>query len=572
MATAKTRISAKTPTLAWLSQLLQLYSAQSISVPTEFRDQVNAVDTILHGDTSGLVNSLLDFAIESACVDFSVETSNATLTDKLNAWLANVNSSLRGKIPVGIDALAKEYFRERWKSSSFIVLRTVWEDVDGLKLPTKMWFCNGRDVEIFDDEETRAKTLGSEEYKLIVSKDKRLSIPTSKQEKIFIQKPFEKWSADYPTPYLIKRGVYYNLKFLEMLNEKGANLVNKALEYLMLLKKGDVELAKLGKPEFTYDEEDLKKIKKDFQTSMDERNVTPGIPAYISNFDTSIEHLIPDYQKALASELYSPIERRILAGLGFIEVLEGITSSRKDSVLNPKVFVSEVKAGLNDFATLITDVLMTAIELNKDNHRKYANVEMIQIRTSPLKNFFGDDILQFLRSMYDRGLISKRTIVELGVDIDFDAEVERRKREQADGIDQKYDATMFPPIVNNIDEQMGKNIAKPNKPTDNTPEKKKGPEAKNFKNMSREVDVDVFLFKQDAIARSKELKSSGFHIFEDQGRAFYKPCKTEEIYLEKLKAFEEAAVQEQKLSKKKLEVLDKQEKVLDKMNKKSGDK
>lgn len=572
MATIKTRVNARNPTLHWLSQLLSLYSSKSIQVPQDFREQVNAIESLLQSDGSGLVNSLLDFAIESACVDFSIETSNNTLTDKLNAWLANINSSLRGKIPVGIDALAKEYFRERWKGSSFIVLRTVWETKDGFTLPTKMWFCNGRDVEIYDDPETRAKTIGSEEYKLIIDKDHRMNLPSSNQERIFIQKPFEKWSQDYPMPFIIKRGVYYNLKFLEMLNEKGANMVNKALEYLMLLKKGDVELAKLGKPEFIYDEEDLKKVKIDLQKNVDERHITNGIPTYVTNFDTQLEHLIPDYAKVLSEELYSPIEKRILAGLGFIEVLQGVTSSRQEAVLNPKVFISEVKSGLKDFSNLITDVLNTAIEINNPSHRKLTNADVIQVRTSPIKNFYGDDFLQFIRSMYDRGLLSKRTVVELGIDVDFDAEVERRKREQKEGLDQKYDATMFPPIVNNIDEQMGKNIAAPAKPNDNLSQKKKGPEAKNFKNMSKEVEVDTLLLKEDAIKRSKELKSSGYHIFEFDGRAFFKPCKTEELYIAKLKEFEEDAVQEQQLKKKKIAVLDKQEKVLDKMNKKSGDK
>jgi hypothetical protein len=576
----RTRVSSRNPTLTWLSQLLSLYSSKSITVPSDFKEQVNAVEVMLNNDGSGLINSLLDFGIESACVDMTVETSNPKLTELLNDWLQNINSEMRGKIPVGIDALAKEYFKERWKGSSFIVMRTIWEDRDGMILPTKMWFCNGRDVVITDNAEQRAKTIGGEQYELRIKNDETMPLPAAKNEKLFVQKPFEKWSADYPTPYLIKRGVYYNSKFLEMLNEKGSNLVNKALEYLMLLKKGDVELAKLGKPEFTYDENDLKKIKEDLQRNVDERNSNPGIPSYVTNFDTQIEHLIPEYNKALNSELYTPIERRILAGLGFIEVLEGITSSRKDSVLNPKVFVSEVKAALKDFSSLITDVLDTALEVNKTAHRKYTSVKRIQIRTSPLKNFYGDDLLQFLRSMYDRGLISKRTVVELGIDIDFDAEVERRKDEQEKGLDDKYPVTMFPPIVNNIDEQMGKNTSaalpkldnnQQTSPDKKVPESKKGPEAKNYKNMAREVDVDTFLYKEDAIKRSKELGATGFHFFEIEDRAYYKPCKTEEIYKSKLIAFEYALLDEQKLKSKKIKVLDKQEKVLDKMNKKDGE-
>jgi len=62
-----------------------------------------------------------------------------------------------------------------------------------------------------------------------------------------------------------------------------------------------------------------------------------GTSAYITNFDTNFEHIIPEYSKILKAELYNPIERRILASLGFIDVVQGV-SSRRESVINPKPF------------------------------------------------------------------------------------------------------------------------------------------------------------------------------------------------------------------------------------------
>jgi hypothetical protein len=483
---AKTNIKPLTPSLAWLTKLLSLYSQSEISIPTTYREQCSVVEELLENDHSGLVNSLLDFGISSALVDYSVETSNKTLTKTLNNWLKNINSALRGQIPVGISALAKEYFRERWKGSSFIILRTLWEQKDGFVLPTKLWLVDGSDIQIADHNEgdtNVVRKIDQEKYELVIRRDYAVPLPKYKNEMIFVQKPYERWSDGYAVPYLIKRGVYYNAKFLELLSTKGSSVVGKALEYLFMMRKGTEELAKLNKPEFIYSDEDLKKVKNDFQSLLNDLRNDGGVPTYTTNFDTELQHLIPEYERILQSGLYAPIERRILAGLGFIEVVEGLTSTRRDAILNPKVFVTEIKNGISDFSMMLTDILMTIIEKNRELHRKYANSAMIQIRTSPIKSFFSDKVLTYLRSLYDRGLLSKRTLVELGADIDFDAEIERRNTEKDEGLDKK----MYPPVIQNL-EQSEKNKPESEAPGKNpeqttkekVPESKKGPEKKNF--------------------------------------------------------------------------------------------
>jgi hypothetical protein len=466
---AKNVIQPKTPSLAWLNYLMQLVSGQQIAIPGDFKDKVVSIQDLLRNDETGLINSLLDFSISSACVNFTVESTNENFSEVLNDWLLDINGSLRGKVPTGVRSLAKQYYTERWKGSSFIVLRTIWEEVDGIKLPTKMWFCDGKDI-IIDADETVA-TLGGEKYKLKISDNKSINLPNSKQELIFIQKPFESWGADYPVPFLFRRGVYYNAKFLAILNKKGSNVLAKAIEYMLLMKKGNKDLALTNRSEFTYSEEDLKANKDALNKTLEAMRTDNGLPAHFTNFDTEMEELIPDYKKALSGDLYAPIERRILAGLGFMEMIEGI-STRRDAILNPRSFMTEVKNGVGDFKGLLSDVLKTILELNKKTHKKWASTKMIEIRNTPVTDFYTEDSKAYLRGLYDRGVLSKRTLVEVTGEADFDAEIERRKAEKT------IEDLMFPPVIQN--QGTVDNPTQPLNKTEKTSPDKTGPEKKNF--------------------------------------------------------------------------------------------
>src|SRR3990167_95213 len=100
--TARVNIPIQSTGFAYIQELMTLYSGQAVVVPTRYRDQINAIDRLLKNDSSGLINSLLDFAVDSATTEFSVESSNDKLSDILDKWLANINKELIGKIPVGI--------------------------------------------------------------------------------------------------------------------------------------------------------------------------------------------------------------------------------------------------------------------------------------------------------------------------------------------------------------------------------------------------------------------------------------------------------------------------------------
>ena len=460
------------PLLTWLSDMIQIAGKDEIKIPASYREKVLCVKKTLQSDTSGLINSILDFAIDSSLVDYYVESDNKTLTDLLNKWLDNINLDLRGEVPVGVKALAKEYFRERWKGSSFLLLRTFWEKKDGIILPTVLYFVDGEDIIV--DYKGKSKNLMDKEYYLRISKNEKKKIGTKENERLFIQRPFSSWGDPYATPFVIQRGVYRNLKFLELLEKKGEFVVGKALEYIGILKKGTENMALSNQPDFIYSQEDLNKASSDFKTFINKRRTTSGVSVYTTNFDTELEHSIPEYARALKQELYTPIERRILGGLGLIEIVQGIASTRKEAIMNPKPFFSEVRTGVSDFRALLLDLIRTIIELNVSNHKKYFN-NAITISSSVVADSLSDKVLSQIRGGYDRGVISKRSYTE-SLSYDFDNEVKRRRKEEP------LKEVTFPPVIQNIEKDVEptQNTLKKKEKEEKTPPDKKGPEKKNF--------------------------------------------------------------------------------------------
>jgi len=481
-----------TPSLRWLADLLAYLAPDSvIKIPTDYREKVEKVKDLLESDISGLVNSLLDFAISCAVTNFRIEADNKNVEEILNDWLNNINDELRGRIPVGIKALAREYFRERWKGSSFLLLRCVWDTkktISGdLLLPKTMWFVDGEDI-VVEDGDSEAVLLGDESYYLRISNKTKIELPKTDDETIFIQKPYNSWGDLYTTPFIIQRGIYKNLKLLQLLEEKGEYILTKALEYLFLLKKGTERLTLEGHEEFIYSEEDFRKIKDHLDTLYENRKVTSGLPSYITGFDTEIEHIIPDYAKILKQELYAPIERRILAGLGLIEIVEGIATTRREAILNPKAFINEIKAGVEDFKTLLIDIVKTILDKNADKHKKYKKVK-INIYSPPIQQFINEEIKSILRSAYDRGVLSKQTFAEIVCEVDYDIERQRRLKEAKRG-----DDIIFypPPIINkegeiSPQEEVRLKIEGEPPADEEVTDDKKGPEAVNY-TMSKEYE------------------------------------------------------------------------------------
>ena len=501
----------------WILDMVNLLQGSLITVPTDYRSQVLHVKNLINADETGLINSLLDFGISSASdVSFSVESNSDSLDTIFNDWLGDINSSLLGKIPIGIEALAKEYYRERWKGSSFLLLRTIWEEVDGMRLPVKMWFVDGEDISVTSDSEY--VILGDEKYGLIVNSTTNdiKVLPTNKREKIFVQKPYTAWGTLYPTPFLIQRGLYKNAMFLNALVNKGELVVSKALEYLMVVKKGTEALAKENRSEFIYGDEDLKNVKKQLGIIVNERTTTGGVPSYITNFDTDIEHLIPEYERILKPSLYAAPEKRILAGLGMLEIVD-IGSSRRESVFNPKPYIGELNSGANDFGSMLRDVLLSIIIENKGTHPKYFSAKnSVQIRRSPIKAFMTDEYKTLLRSLYDRGTLSKQTFVELVGDVNYKEERDRRVKEDKND----DDVTFYPPVIQNLEQHPDvTNENEIDNINDETvPDDKKGPEAKNFNSASKEsTPYNKVSELPDEITEvmSKSLSQTWMEVFND---------------------------------------------------------
>ena len=470
-------VKGRTQSLQFINDLMAFLQKEVVRIPTSYRSKVLETKKLLNDDTSGLLNTLLDFSISSALVDYKIESNNTNLSKVLNEWLLSINDDLNGRIPTGLEALAKEYFRERWKGSSHLLLRTIWTEKDGLVLPTTLFFVDGEDIVVGYDKNGPIR-LGDEKYYIRLDADRKndILLPASEDELIFVQRPYESWGIKEPVPYIIKKGLFRNAMFLSLLESKGENIVGKAIEYLFVMKKGSERMAIEGRPEMVYDENDLKFLSDDLKKLLRQAKSEDGTPTYTTNFDTELEHFIPDYQKILSDVLFSAIEKRILAGLGFVDIVEGTSSSRRESILNPKPFIEEVRQGIKDFKVLLSDLIKKIVAKNLSSHKKWMNAE-IKIFSSPIKAFNDDKFRQMIRNAYDRGVIAKRTFIETGLDMDYDLQVQRRKIEK----DNKDEDTMFPPVIQNQGNLEATNTPKKSiTKEEKTSEDKKGVEKKNF--------------------------------------------------------------------------------------------
>ena len=463
--------------------------------PTEFKPQCQAIKEMLKDDVTGLVGVLTDFAVESAKVDFSIETSSEKFNEIFKEWLDTVNIEM-GNVPIGIKALAEEYFKERWQGSSFAVLQIAkWEKFEGtdLMLPTKMFFVDGGSISA-KEVDAENKNLSIDSYNYFVGES---DTPINSKSTI-INKP-GRWFDKYPTPYLIRRGVYHNADIIKSLKSKQSEILDQIIPYLLLAKKGSEALTLQGK---TYSQPQLTEIANQFQELMNElKSVNVGdkmvkTPMRVTNFDEDLKHFIPDLSTIFAPILFEQAERNILSGLGFIDVIQGISSTRRESTLNPKAFLTEVTAGVESFKDILRQLLVL-IKIKNSTHIKYTNSEFY-VSSSPIKGFMTAEFLDNIRLLYTHGCLSKRTYTELVSNTDFDTEKYRRDKESRDGTDM----TMYPQLINN---QEDKGIDIPGvtspKETDTAiPKDKQGdPEKYNFSSDSGLIDDEIVNSSEDEI-------------------------------------------------------------------------
>jgi len=463
-----------------------LYSSGDISVPADFHNRCGKIQEMLDNDISGTINTILDYAVNSASeANYRIECSEKTLQKLLNLWLEEINIDIKD-IPTGLQALSKEYFKERWEGSSFCILRiSNWKKITlgnvTIEVPKTMWFVNGGSIYVVRPKEQIYK-LGTDKYYL--NKEETAEIPKEKNEEIIIQKPYNRWFDQYPTPYLIRKGIYKNWLAMKTLQDKSDEVISKILPYLFVIQKGTAELFKDNN---NYSDEELKDLTQHFKEGLESyKNQKGKTPINTVPFDTKYDHLIPDLSKVLKEELYRQGYRSILSGLGFIDMLE-IAPSRQESRLNPKAFMSEVNEGVCGFKSLLLEAIYLIEQKNKEAHKKlFSEKGKLIIVNSPLK-INVENLLSDLRSGYDRGVISIKSYQEI-LGVDPETERERRESEAKNGDED----LMYPHIINN-QEEKGKDTFAPSKPkneeNENQDKKKGTPETEKFKNAGIELII-----------------------------------------------------------------------------------
>lgn len=490
-----------------------LFNSGDISVPQEYHDRCSKISDMIDNDISGVINTVLDYAINSASeAKYRVECSEETLQKLLNLWLESINIDVKG-IPTGLQSLSKEYFKERWEGSSFCILRVDdWSKISAdnvtIEVPMTMWFVNGSSIYVSRPKGNNYK-LGSDKFYL--DQERKIIIPATKDENIIVQKPYNRWFDEYSTPYLIRKGVYKNWLGIKILQEKSDEVISKVLPYLFLITKGTENL--FLKENFNYTDEELTEVTDNFKSQVEDyKNKKGKTPLNTVPFDTKYEHLMPDLSKVLKEELYRQGYRAMLSGLGFIDMLE-IAPSRQESRLNPRAFISETNEGVSGFKSILLEVVSLIEQKNKKDHKKlFTDKGILKIVNSPLK-INVEQMLDSLRSGFDRGVASIETYQEI-LGLDPITEKERRKKELDNGDEDLY----YPHLIQNLEASPDRAVpAKPkNEKNEDQDKKKNSPETKTktAEVINEPVDINLEAVEKEdlEIAPYKNNKDLPEHL------------------------------------------------------------
>jgi cation transport regulator ChaB len=459
-------------TQMWLAIIQMLTQTQDIKVPPEFHTRCVQIQKMLASDTTGMINSILGYAISSASeVKYKIKADNNNITKELNDWLKDINASYRSKIPTGLRPLAQEYFRERLLGSSLCVLKvhfpTPNENSTDLILPDYLYFVDGSAVYINNPEGDDIVSLGEYTYYLgkpILTTEETPSPNELKSDaniEIMVTKPFERWHIKYPSPYLIRNGVLRNFMALEILKKKGDDVIKRLLPYILQLQRGSDTMLqkgiKLDDGAMTTLQTNFAAYLKNFETNYNE------VPLYTSPYDAKLTHVIPDITNIVKRDLFTQGERAILYGLGFVEVIMG--SSRQETILNPKPFIQEVVNSVEDFKTILIDLIALIIEKNIENHRKYfSKKNSFQVIRTPVRIDIAQ-VMDSIRQGFIYGDIS-HTTYQYALGVDPEEENALRKYEAEEGIDE----LLYPHIIQNV-EDKGIDIPLTKKQVEKTNEK-----------------------------------------------------------------------------------------------------
>lgn len=438
----------------WEAFINYVFKSGDLNVPAEYHERCVKINEMMDNDVTGIVSTITTYSVNSASeANLKVECNDETLENILNIWLSRININVDG-IPTGLRELAKEYYKERWQGSSLCLMRiSNWEKITvgqtTIKVPTVLWFVNGASIYIKRPNKTNYK-LGTDKF--FLDKNEKNELPKS-GEQILVTKPFSRWFDEYPSPYAVKTGVLKNFLGLQALFSKGDEVISKVLPYLLIMTKGTER--EMIEGDMSFDDPELQKMAENFKTVLERyKNEKAKTPVAGFPFDQKLEHFIPDLRNILSEELSKAGYRALMAGLGFIAVLQGIGDTRKEELINPKPFITEVNAGLSDFKSMLMDVIRLIISENKLDHRKlFSENKNLQITNSPLK-INVESILDSIRSAFVYGTITIETFQET-LGINPSQELERMKKEWKEGMRELY----YPHIIQNTEKDPDTNIS-----------------------------------------------------------------------------------------------------------------
>jgi len=412
--------------LSWNTILSRMQSSNDkLSVKPDFHSQVAQIDTLLANDKTGIVNTILEFMISSATVPFSFVTNTKKTTATLNNWAKNeLNKNVAIDIPVGLLELSGQYYRERLRSS-FLVLNIVWDKIDGYVLPSRMYFSNGGAVSV----ESKSNKINKRKYK-INSKILR----ESDNKSIIVRKPYNLWHENYPTPYLVKKGVLFNALLKNELVSKQGIILEEILPYLLLLKAGDKDL--MNKKMLGDLDKQLTELKDSLkQAKSNQKNrATAGDSVLKARYDVNVEHLMPDLSAIFSKDVVAPINNDILFGLGLVE-LQGFSSTRTEAILNPKVLIEEIIDCVKDLTLLYKDVTRLIVEKNSSQLSK----KTIRVIPGVIKPILTDNMKKLIKDFANTGQLSIEDSFEaLPIGFDFETNKIRRQQEKKDGLEEIF--------------------------------------------------------------------------------------------------------------------------------------
>lgn len=441
-------------------------STKKVAVATDFHGRMTQINNILGNDKTALISTILEFMVGSGTVDININTDNSQLTKALKDWKANVNKNINIDIPKGLRSFTEQYFRERWKSS-FIVLVIKWAKINGFILPDRMYLMDGASIYV----DNKKKNLNTNQYWFgqpykegaILLNDNKSDMTT-----YLIRKPYNQWYDQYPTPYLVKTGAIYHAEVKRQILSRQEDFINPSIPYSLFIKLGSDEAIRRG---LVPSKEDLSKVLAEFKENLSENEHTLNLGAY--PHDVKFEDFIPDYKKVLDPDVLKNTDKNLLSSLGMIE-FTGFSSNREEAILNPKVLIEEVQNGVFDYVELLSEVMDLIKEKNKAVHRNIVNNE-IRVMPGVVKAFVTDEMRSLIRSLYDRGVVSKKSTLENTTALDFSVQVNERDFEKKDKIDER----MYPPVVQNQEQQENETEQNEDVPDD---KKKNTPEANNYKN------------------------------------------------------------------------------------------